>query len=351
MVGRLEELLSRVTRRLTKVTDDAAVAAERVPRTIGTGVREVRETTLASEAHAFPATEFSVRDTATDHDAVTIPTGGGAATRDSTASHADIGSGRAYRPSPAESAMRTRTGLVEDPDAAVAVGARTQPIRPVGARPQLNRRPALAMRSDDGELGIYKPAGRERQNMREGIPNDVGEQAKREVAAARTDELLQFGLVPPTALVDGPLGSGSLQQLVQSTEGRAIADYPRVQQERMAVLDYVIGNTDRYGPNYRTTASGDLVAIDHGLTFPESPDPQVGIMSEFVHTYRYEPLSEEVLNQVTAVDPAQLRSALEDLDLHPDAVNGALARLQEIADHGMITGDAWPGRITVYSQR
>ncbi|WP_306362752.1 hypothetical protein [Nocardia sp. CC227C] len=80
--------------------------------------------------------------------------------------------------------------------------------------------------------------------------------------------------------------------------------YPKIQREQMAVLDYVIGNTDRHWGNYRTGRDGAIVAIDHGLSFPEAPDSRSGIRSDFVKEFRNIALSEEMMTKVEAVDLA-----------------------------------------------
>lgn len=79
------------------------------------------------------------------------------------------------------------------------------------------------------------------------------------------------------------------------------------------------------------------MAIDHGLSFPESPDSRIGIRFDFVKEFHHIPLSEEVMAQVNAVDLQRLRAALLDSQLSEAAVNGALDRLVEIRTHGRIT--------------
>ncbi len=232
-------------------------------------------------------------------------------------------------------------------------------------------------RSPGGGFSVYKPGYLEDMSdgnapipLRYGIPFGAGHLAYREQAAYRVDEALGFGRVPPTTVADGPYGLGSNQIWVHSgpahpvtlvedlsPEQRAtleikaglrhlITGYPRVQCEQMAVLDYVIGNTDRHLGNYRTGRHGEIVAIDHQLSFPESPDPRIGIRSGFVKQFLDVELSEEVMAQVRAVDLDRLRAALLDSKISEKAVDGALARLVEIRTHGKITGAAWPGEFT-----
>lgn len=229
-------------------------------------------------------------------------------------------------------------------------------------------------RSIGGGHSVYKPSYLETllgtksgKPLRYGIPRGGGHLAAREQAAFRVDEALRFGRIPPTAVTNGAYGPGSNQLWVYSTVSypkaaqlslprherpsaapklrKLNARYPRTQREQMAVLDYVIGNTDRHLNNYRTGPEGDIVAIDHGLTFPESPDPRYGIRSDFVAEFHHVPLGDEVMRHVRAVDVEQLRIGLLDSGLSEKAVRGALDRLGEIRDNGMITGEKWPGEI------
>ncbi|GAB2702949.1 hypothetical protein GCM10027089_26230 [Nocardia thraciensis] len=210
------------------------------------------------------------------------------------------------------------------------------------------------MRSTDGMRNVFKPFSGEFP-VRIGIPETPGAQAIREVAAFRVDRMLGFGRVPATAIVDGPKGytRGSIQQFIESGPGRSLVgadgkmNYDRTQQQQMAVLDYITGNSDRHAGNYRTVVEdgkNKIVAIDHGTTFPERPDPW-GIRSDFVKAHMNTRLDPDVLRAVEKLHPDRLRGALEDLGMSDLAIKGAVDRLQEIQAKKMITGDKWPGNI------
>ena len=204
---------------------------------------------------------------------------------------------------------------------------------------------------DDSSHGVFKPAAGEDALEEDAIPGDL---ARREVAAARVDELLGFDLVPTTAMNELPSalaeqaqlvhGPGSLQRFVEQTRpGRAVNKYRLLEQHRMAVLDYIIGNSDRHGGNYLTGPNGELVAIDHGYSFPNgTTDP---IMSDFLRDAINRELHPEALSAVRAVDHHQLRTLLHDLGIGAPAVEMAVARVAEIQQHGMITGTAWSGQL------
>ncbi|MGW4720507.1 hypothetical protein [Nocardia sp. NPDC004260] len=227
-----------------------------------------------------------------------------------------------------------------------------KPSRRGGAEPRIKEEHSndvYLLRSTDGDLNIYKPISGENLDLTVtsagsvGIPKRPGEYAKREVAAFRVDEALGFGLVPPTAMVRGPKGWGSVQQFVPSTGARNPTEYPKLQQQRMAAFDYIIGNTDRhpYG-NFRTDLNGNIVAIDHGLAFPETPEFFASSLDPFGSRYQGIPFDSEVLDAVRAVDPAHVRVALNDLKLRPSAVDRVIDRLTEVQQHGRIPPGGFP---------
>ncbi|MEH0938587.1 WXG100-like domain-containing protein [Micromonospora psammae] len=192
----------------------------------------------------------------------------------------------------------------------------------------------------DGTHGVYKPNVPENEfvQVRSTIPES--ELAAREVAASRLNEDLGFDLVPTTARWDGPHGSGSMQEFVENASpGRPVSDYSVPERERMAVLDYVSGNTDRHLGNYLTGPDGRLVAIDHGYSFPQSnAEP---LRSDFVQQQMNRPLGPETMARIQATDPAVLADRLRATGLDERAVSGAMDRFNEIRSRGTITGEAW----------
>ncbi|MGW4720362.1 hypothetical protein [Nocardia sp. NPDC004260] len=208
------------------------------------------------------------------------------------------------------------------------------------------------VRGSDGERYVFKPVRGEKLGLRDAIPSRPGEYAKREVAAYRVDRLLGFGLVPPTTFATGPkrIGRGSVQKFVPSSEAEIVESYPEGQRERMAVLDYVIGNTDRRYGNFRTVKEHDcpanerkVLAIDHGLAFPETAHaPSYGFFHE---SYGGKPIGEEVMASLRAVDQEQLRAALRDTDLSTSAIAGTLDRLNHLLYLGHIPEPRWGGNV------
>ena len=196
---------------------------------------------------------------------------------------------------------------------------------------------------EDESQAVYKPAEGERPGNFRDIPDT--EMWLREVAVGYVDSLLHFDLVPTTSEWSGRYGIGSLQEWRDAHPGHLDIDsYDRIDVERMAVLDYICGNTDRHSGNYLTDPeTGRPVAIDHGRAFPEFADAP--IRSEFIARCLNQTLSDEVVAAVRAVDVSIFRAVLNASGLGAGAVDGAVARLTEVQQLGRIDGSGWPGQI------
>lgn len=119
------------------------------------------------------------------------------------------------------------------------------------------------------QLAIYKP--REGENPLYDFPH--GTLYLREVAAYRLSRLLQWGLVPPTVIRDGPMGMGSLQLYKAPVEPDERCD-PRefwsqqvIDVERVVLFDHVANNADRKLSHCLRDRNGSIWGIDHGLCF------------------------------------------------------------------------------------
>lgn len=222
---------------------------------------------------------------------------------------------------------------------------------------------------EDGHKVVFKPAelemplaGGVRRSIRKDVP-----QAVREAAAYTVDRALGLGLVPPTVLkTDEELTgieeqlpdwqkkdfkgikklSGSLQHRIDNPEqgfSVYIDSYRkspklRFDLEKLAVLDFVLGNTDRHGANYLVAEhKGDkrLVAIDHGLCFPEA-----GKSGEFrSHPFlNWRPefgpkLTPDLVEQLKKVKYEEITEPLKAFGLGPEA-EGVWHRLRMVAEKG-----------------
>lgn len=199
---------------------------------------------------------------------------------------------------------------------------------------------AFKLSTADGVAAVYKPAEGECPGLRDSIPD--GTMWQREVAAYRVDHSLGYDLVPTTIAYEGEQGFGSLQDWAPLV-GLDHDEYSDLDQQRMAVFDYIVGNTDRHDSNFLTQNNGCPAAIDNGLCFPVSCSEP--IRSSFVADHLGKPLSEEVLRPVRDLDMDQIRGVLAEVKIEDRAIDGACARIREVQS-GAITSESWPGDIT-----
>jgi uncharacterized repeat protein (TIGR03843 family) len=122
-------------------------------------------------------------------------------------------------------------------------------------------------------FAVYKPQRGERPLW--DFP--AGTLCRREVAAYRVSDFLGWGLVPPTVLREGPLGTGSVQQFMLHDPSEhyftLVTDPARHDRlVQLATFDLLINNADRKGGHVLRVRNPDrLMGIDHGLTFHVEP--------------------------------------------------------------------------------
>lgn len=117
-----------------------------------------------------------------------------------------------------------------------------------------------------GEQVIYKPVAGERPLW--DFPD--GSLAIREVLTYVASEWLGLGCVPETVIGDGIYGPGAVQRFVAHDEDFDPLPLVRKRPDELwtiAVLDLVVNNADRKLGHVLRGANGELIAIDHGLTF------------------------------------------------------------------------------------
>jgi hypothetical protein len=188
---------------------------------------------------------------------------------------------------------------------------------------------------DDGSSWVYKPViGEGVALARPGIP--LGGLARREIAAYRLNRMIGFDRVPRTAMWYGPHGWGSLQEFVENARVAGSHELTQVERDEMAALDYGIANSDRKAEDYIGKA------IDNGSSIPESGAGT--IKSIFVTQALNRPLDARVIAGIRATDLDQVAKMLHVSGLSK-GTDGVLARVGEMQERGMITGEAWPGRI------
>jgi uncharacterized repeat protein (TIGR03843 family) len=87
---------------------------------------------------------------------------------------------------------------------------------------------------------------------------------------------LEWNIVPPTVVRDGPHGEGSVQLYITPAEDEDpdITRFWRRRHldiERLVLFDAITNNADRKIGHCLRDASGKIWGIDHGLTFNEYP--------------------------------------------------------------------------------
>jgi len=113
---------------------------------------------------------------------------------------------------------------------------------------------------------VYKPS-RGEQPLWDFPENSL---ALREVAAYLVSEALGLGFVPFTALCDGPLGPGSLQQYIEYDPNYHYFNFNAADKtllKSVVLFDLLCNNADRKGSHVFFDAAHKLWAIDHGLCF------------------------------------------------------------------------------------
>ena len=114
-------------------------------------------------------------------------------------------------------------------------------------------------------FGVYKPERGEAPLW--DFPSGL---YRRECATYELAKLLGWALVPPTVEREGEAGTGSLQLFVSSGDDSnffTLKESHRDQLFRMAVFDMLANNADRKGGHCFLGPAGELLGVDHGLTF------------------------------------------------------------------------------------
>lgn len=97
---------------------------------------------------------------------------------------------------------------------------------------------------------------------------------KREYAAFLVSQALEWYLIPPTVIREGPFGIGSMQWFVEPISEprhhlKITGDLSLFKQ--VAVFDYLVNNADRKAGHFLESNNGRLWLVDHGLTFNKVP--------------------------------------------------------------------------------
>jgi uncharacterized repeat protein (TIGR03843 family) len=173
-------------------------------------------------------------------------------------------------------------------------------------------------------LGVYKPERGERPLW--DFPRGL---YRREVAAYHLSLALDFGLVPPTLLREGPYGPGSIQLFVDAEfEEHYFTLRERPEQRaaltRLCAFDLVANNADRKSGHCLLGRDGRLYAIDNGLCFHAQPK-----LRTVVWDFSGEPIPEDVRTSVTRLATEGLPGSLAEL-LGADERGALVARARAL---------------------
>lgn len=143
---------------------------------------------------------------------------------------------------------------------------------------------------------IYKPERGERP-----LWDFPGSLYRREVGAFLLSEQLGWGHVPPTVVVDGPMGVGSLQLFIPAIFEEHY--FTLLDDERwhpafreICAFDLVANNTDRKAGHILLGEDDELWAIDNGLSFHQEFKVRT-----VVWDFAGEPISQDVSDALEAL--------------------------------------------------
>lgn len=119
---------------------------------------------------------------------------------------------------------------------------------------------------------IYKP--REGERPLWDFPD--GTLCQREVAAYVVSQALDWSIVPPTVLRDGPNGVGMVQFYIDSDPEEhyfTLREEERFHEQfkQIALFDLLVNNADRKAGHCLRDANDHIWAIDHGVCFSVEP--------------------------------------------------------------------------------
>jgi len=138
---------------------------------------------------------------------------------------------------------------------------------------------------------------------------------KREYAAFIVSRALDWHLVPPTVIREGPYGIGSMQWFVDPKNG--ISYYSPIKDasilKQVALFDYLVNNADRKASHFLEGKDGRLWLVDHGLTFNAVPKLRTVLWDFSGETVPDELLADLRVLQDKLKQEKELRDALRRL--------------------------------------
>lgn len=232
-----------------------------------------------------------------------------------------------------ESPFRSREPLAT-PDALEILASAE--IDVLGRMPYSSNATFLVDLELDGEVpaqAIYKPEAGEQP-----LWDFPGSLYRREVGAFLLSEQLGWGHVPPTIVVDGPAGVGSLQLFIPALFDEHYFTLLDDEQyhpgfKEICAFDFVANNTDRKGGHILLGDDGELWAIDNGLSFHQEFK-----LRTVIWDFAGDDLSQEVADGLTTFLDDGLSEELAEL-LTPFERDAALTRARSMLHAGAYPSD------------
>ncbi len=168
---------------------------------------------------------------------------------------------------------------------------------------------------------------------------------RREVACYELAKALGWDIVPPTVLVEGPVGLGSLQLFVPcdfSEHYFTVQNDPalRLPFEQLVALDIAANSTDRKSGHVLIDDQRHIWAIDNGLSFHEEFK-----LRTVLWDFAGEPLPESIVTALTTLLSRGLTSSLAELVDEPE-IEAAETRIRSLLTNARFpkdpTGRRWP---------
>jgi len=188
-------------------------------------------------------------------------------------------------------------------------------------------------RADQQTAAIYKPRDGERPLW--DFPE--GTLCQREVAAFVISQALDWFVVPPTVLRDGPHGVGMVQFYIDCDPNEhyfTLKDDERFTEQfkRIALFDLLINNADRKSGHCLRDAADHIWAIDHGLCFAADFK-----LRTVIWEFAGDPVPDDLVAAVRRIaesPPLEVATLLDD-----DEVAAMQERAQWIVDHPILPAD------------
>lgn len=117
-------------------------------------------------------------------------------------------------------------------------------------------------------LAVYKPM----DGLRDLYDFNTDTLPTRELAAFKLDQILEWGIIPPMIIRDGPYGLGSFQEYIYHDTDKNYFHFIEhsINHEsllKLAIFDIIINNADRKGGHIIQDSNDKIWGIDNALSF------------------------------------------------------------------------------------